>query len=409
MFRVDDNYDRNSRRAPGAAPRYRARSISQPGESMVTPEAFRTRFPTLTDSVHLASCSQGALSNDVIAALFEYQHTMREYGAPWERWMAEVDTARMMFARFIGASYDEIAVVPSASAGAFQVASTQDWSDRRRLVTTDVEFPSVAHVWLAQRNAGAEVVYVSERGGQVWTDDYDNLITEATGLVSVPLISYRNGLRLPTKTVVERARTAGAKTFVDAYQGLGVVPVDVRELGCDYLISGTLKYMLGLPGLAFLYVRSGLADAKPPIQTGWFGRVNPFEFNVRELDYPVHARRFESGTPSIPAAFGAVGGMRALEDLDPVAVAAHLSQLGGELHDGLAERGEKIVSPSDPRLRGPMVAVMDADPPTLAAYLGDQRIASSPRGDAVRLSLHYYNNTADVETVVDAIAAYRRL
>jgi selenocysteine lyase/cysteine desulfurase len=376
---------------------------------MVTPEAFRTRFPSLADNTHLASCSQGALSEQVVSALFEYQHTMRERGAPWDRWMAEVDTARRMFARFIGADYDEIAVVPSASAGAFQVASTQDWSDRRRLVTTDCEFPSVAHVWLAQQTAGAEVVYVSERGGQVCVDDYDSLITEATGLVSVPLISYRNGLRLPTRAVVEHALAAGAKTFVDAYQGAGVEPIDVRELRCDYLISGTLKYMLGLPGLAFLYVRSGFADAISPIQTGWFGRVNPFEFNAHELDYPVHARRFESGTPSIPAAFGAVGGMRALDDLDPAAVTAHVSRLSGQLHDAMIDIGEKIISPSDPHLRGPMVAVMDADPSRLAAYLADRRIVSSPRGEAVRLSLHYYNDATDLATVVDAIAAYRRL
>jgi len=376
---------------------------------MVTPEAFRSRFPTLTDLTHLASCSQGALSEQVVAALFEYQHSMREAGAPWERWMAEVNMARRMFARFVGAGDDEIAVVPSASAGAFQVASTQVWSDRRRLVTTDVEFPSVAHVWLAQQTAGAEVVYVPERDGRVWADDYDSLITEATGLVSVPLISYRNGLRLPTREVVARAHAAGAKTFVDAYQGAGVERVDVQELDCDYLISGSLKYMLGLPGMAFLYVRSGLVDAKPPIQTGWFGRVNPFEFNAHSLDYPAHARRFESGTPSIPAAFGAVGGMRALEDVDPATVTTHVSRLSGGLHQALTEMGEKIISPSDPQLRGPMVAVMDVDPSALAAYLADQRIASSPRGNAVRLSLHYYNNAADLDTVVNAIAAYRRL
>lgn len=376
---------------------------------MVTPEAFRLRFPSLADLAHLASCSQGALSQQVVAALFEYQHTMRETGAPWERWMAEVDTARRMFAHFVGAADDEIAVVPSASAGAFQVASTQDWSVRRRLVTTDVEFPSIAHVWLAQQTVGADVVYVSERDGRVWADDYDSLITEATGLVSVPLISYRNGLRLPAKEVVAHAHAAGAKAFVDAYQGAGVERVDVGELDCDYLISGSLKYMLGLPGMAFLYVRSGLVDAKPPIQTGWFGRVNPFEFNAHLLDYPDHARRFESGTPSIPAAFGAVGGMRALEGVDPVAASAHVSRLSGQLHQALTEMGEKITSPSDPHLRGPMVAVMDVDPPKLAAYLADRRIASSPRGEAVRLSLHYYNNAADLDAVVDAIAAYRRL
>ncbi|HKE65057.1 MAG TPA: aminotransferase class V-fold PLP-dependent enzyme [Micromonosporaceae bacterium] len=375
---------------------------------MPTPTSFRSRFPALRDTVHLASCSHGALSDELIGALSEYQHTLRTGGAPWDRWMAEVDTARAMFARVIGADYDEIAVVPSASAGAFQVASTQDWSDRPRLVTTDVEFPSIAQVWLAQAPTGVDVVHVAARDGVVHAEDYLDAVNDQTGLVSIPLVSYRNGMRLPTADVVAKARAMGISTVVDAYQGAGVVPIDVHDLDCDYLISGTLKYMLGIPGLAFLYVRAGLVDAISPIQTGWFGRVNPYEFNPHRVDYPAHARRFESGTPSIPAAFGAVAGMRVLETLDAIEVTAHIADLGDLLDDSLRAAGEHIASPAEAKLRGPMVAVRDGDPVRLAAYLRSQHIETSPRGDAVRLSLHFYNTQDDVVAVADAIREYRR-
>jgi selenocysteine lyase/cysteine desulfurase len=262
---------------------------------------------------------------------------------------------------------------------------------------------------LAQAAAGVDVVHVAARDGIVHAEDYGDAIDERTGLVSVPLISYRNGMRLPTAEVIAMARAMSIKTVVDAYQGAGVEPIDVRELGCDYLISGTLKYMLGLPGLAFLYVRAGLVDAVSPIQTGWFGRVNPYEFDPHKVDFPPHARRFESGTPSIPSAFGAVAGMRMLNTLDGKDVAAHIAELGEHLDDSLRMAGERIASPADSKLRGPMVAVLDDDPAKLAAYLGSQHIDTSPRGNAVRLSLHFYNTASDVAAVEEAIRRYRRI
>jgi selenocysteine lyase/cysteine desulfurase len=115
-----------------------------------SPEAFRKQFPSLADTVHLASCSQGAASLRLIAALEEFQWSLRSHGAPWDRWMAEVDAARRMFAELIGASPDEVAIVSCASQGAYQVASTIDWRRRPVIVSADLEFPSIAHVWLAQ-------------------------------------------------------------------------------------------------------------------------------------------------------------------------------------------------------------------------------------------------------------------
>ncbi|MBB4688046.1 aminotransferase class V-fold PLP-dependent enzyme [Amycolatopsis jiangsuensis] len=372
-----------------------------------SPAEFRGHFPAFADTVHLASCSQGALSDALTAELSEFQHTIREYGAPWDRWMAKVAEAREAFARLIGAGPDDIAVVPSASEGAYQVASTQSWSRQPGLVTTDLEFPSIAHVWLAQQDRGADVRFAAHHNGLVDVEDYAALIGEDTRLVSVPLISYANGLRFPVSEIAELARERGARTFVDAYQGLGVEPVDVTRLGCDYLVSGSLKYLLGISGIAFLYVRPGLRDAVPPPLTGWFGRTNPFEFDPRHLDHPEHARRFETGTPSIPSAYGAVAGLSLIHQLDAVRVRDRLRALTGQLQERLLEAGERLRSPVDEARRGPLVALADDDPDALAAFLAERRIVCSARGDVLRMSLHYYNDESDLDTVVRAIAEHR--
>lgn len=373
-----------------------------------TPQRFRERFPSLADTVHLASCSQGAASTDLVAASSEFQATMREHGAPWDLWVGEVERARSSFADVVGAEPTEIAVVPSASVGAYQVASTRSWARRPRVVTTDMEFPSVAQVWHAQQPRGAEVVHVADHDGVVAAEDYAAVLDDRVSLVSIPLASYRNGARLPVADVTAMAHDAGAHVFVDAYQAAGVLPTDVHALGCDYLVSGSLKYLLGLPGIAFVYVRDGLVDQVAPQLTGWFGRVDPFAFDPYTVDFPAAARRFETGTPSIPSAYGAVAGMTTLARVDAKAVDTHVRELGAELHARLQRAGERLWSPADPELRGAQVAVVDDDPADLAEYLAQRRIVTSPRGHVARLSLHYYNDRSDIDTVCAALADYRR-
>jgi selenocysteine lyase/cysteine desulfurase len=372
-----------------------------------SPTSFRSQFPVLTDTVHLASCSQGAASLRLIAALEEFQWSMRSHGAPWDRWMAQVETSRRMFAGLIGATPDEIAIVSCASEGAYQVASTLDWYTRSVIVSTDLEFPSIAHVWLAQGRRDAKVRFVPAHDGVVSAEDYVAAIDETTGLVSVPLASYRGGVRLPVAESVAAAKAAGARVFIDAYQAAGVLPIDVNTLGCDYLVAGALKYLLGVPGIAFLYVRAGLADDLTPALTGWFGRANPFAFDPRTLDFPPTARRFETGTPAVPSAYGAVAGLATLADADIAAVDGHVRRLASLCHERLSEAGEQIFSPQDPEVRGPQVAIVDEDPGMLAAFLAARRIVVSPRGELLRISFHYYNNEADVTSLVEAIRDYR--
>lgn len=376
----------------------------------MTPEAFRAHFPSLGETVHLCSCSQGAQSDRGIDAMAAFMASWRGGGAPWAAWTQEVEKSRLAFARVIGAHPHEVAVVSCASEGASQVASTLPMGPgRRTIVTNDLEFPSVGHVWLAQAEArGGEVRHLPAPGGAVPPGAYEEAIDEATALVSVPLVSYANGVRFPVAEVAAAAHAEGARVFVDAYQGAGVMALDVHALNCDYLVAGALKYLLGVPGIAFLYVREAILEEHRPLHTGWFGRRNPYAFDPRTLDFAPEARRFETGTPAIPAAYAAVAGLSLIEELDMAEVERHVAFLADRLQAGLLALGARLFSPADRRLRGPQVTIHADRADDMAADLATRAIFTSPRGKALRLSLHHYNNVEDVDRALEAVAAWVR-
>jgi selenocysteine lyase/cysteine desulfurase len=376
----------------------------------MTAEHFRAHFPALRDTIHLCSCSEGAQSDRVITAMAEFMYSWREHGAPWGRWMEVVEECRVRFARLIHASPDEVAVVSCASEGAHQVASTLPLQGARRaIVTNDLEFPSVGHVWLAQAEArDGRVHHLPAPDGRVTLEDYRSAVDDSVALVSAPLASYANGLRLPLRQIADLTHAAGARLFVDAYQGAGVLPVDVHALDCDYLVAGALKYLLGAPGIAFLYVRGEILEEHRPLHTGWFGRANPYAFDPRVLDFSTTARRFETGTAAIPAAYAAAAGLSLIEELDMKAVERHVADLAERLQRLLLDQGARLYSPLEREARGPQVTVRTDVPEGLTAFLARRRILASPRGSAVRLSLHYYNTASDVEAAAAAIAEFAR-
>ena len=230
---------------------------------------------------------------------------------------------------------------------------------------------------------------------------------ERTALVSIPLVSYRTGARLPVAEVITRASEVGARVFVDAYQAAGVHPIDVAALGCDYLVSGCMKYLLGIPGIAFLYVRGGVADEQPPQLTGFYGRANPIAFDPHALDWPDDARRMQINMPTLPSAMAANAGLKLINSLDGDAVAGHVDGLVDAAIERLTAIGAPLFSPTEPQLRGPQVAVVDDDPMGLARFMNARRIFPA-RGHVVRLSFHYFNDQADLDAACEAIAQWRR-
>lgn len=367
------------------------------------PEAFRSHFPALKEMVHLASCSQGAFSTEVNYALTDLARSLHLHGAPWGEWMTEVENLRSEFASFINTTPDHIAIVPTASAGAYQVASAFNWDNNADVVTSAIEFPSIGQVFQAQKVNGAKIRYIDDAHAALEADSWSDCITDTTKLVSVPLVSYQTGNMPDVATIIRQAQKRGATTFIDAYQGAGVVPIDVQELDCDYLVTGSLKYLLGLAGVAFLYVKNVSRADRVPEFTGWFGRQNPFGFDPQDTSHPAEARRYEGGTPSVPSVYASLAGLRLIESIDQHQGFDHVKNLREYAADEISRAGMEVCQPSAKDSRGPQVAVRLANPDRAADELRAEHIVTAPRNDLLRISLHYYTNQSDIDRTVTAL------
>ena len=369
----------------------------------------RSRFPIFERLTYLNSCSQGALSHDVRAAYEAYLTDWDEKGAPWEYWVERAETARATFARLIGGEPDEVAVTTSLSAGVSALASTFDWSQRAKVVVSDFEFPTVGQIWHAQELRGAEVVHVPQSEGVIPVEHFDELIDERTALVAVTAVCYRNGARLPVEEVVELAHSRGALVLLDAYQAIGSYPIDVGELGVDFLGAGVLKYLLASAGLGFLWCRGALTESLLPTQTGWFADRNIFEMDVHDYSPSPTARRFESGTPPIPAIYAGIAGVELISEIGIAATREHVTALNERLIDGVDELGGSVATPRDPEQRGALVCIRSTDAPALVQALGEEGIVTSERDGNLRVSAHAYNVEEDIDTVLAALGRHRDL
>ncbi|TWJ20900.1 selenocysteine lyase/cysteine desulfurase [Micromonospora endolithica] len=371
---------------------------------MRLPSTIRGRIPSLAQTVHLAACSIAPRSTGMDEALAAMLDDLARPSF-WSAAEEQVTDARRRFAQLIGAEVDQVAILPNVSIAAHQAVSGRRWRRRRDLLTTTAEFPAVAHVWLAQENRGARVRWCGSRAGRVNADDYLRAITIDTALVSVPAVTHRDATRLNIRRVADAAHAAGAAVIVDAYQAAGVMPLHVDALRCDYLITGTGKYLLGLPGLAFLYARHPNGPA--PGLTGWMGRTDPHALDPTRLDFPSHARRFETGTPSVAAAYAAVAGLTLIQDLNLTAVREHTQRLLASAAHRLTDQGEIVDLARSVDERGAHLTLIEPHAWAMAAWLENHGIAVAPRRGVVRVAVHAYTSDDDIDALCDAIAVYR--
>jgi selenocysteine lyase/cysteine desulfurase len=374
--------------------------------SRLSPSQFRSRFPIFERRVYVNSCSQGALSTDVEAAMREYMESWHDGGSPWELWVEQVERLRTAFAASIGADREEIAVMPSASAGINAVASALSFGgSRSTVVMGEFEFPTMAQVWLAQERRGATITWARAEGDRLEVSAYAAVIDDRTLIVPTTNVCFRNGHKTDVAGVTKHAHAHGAYVFLDDYQRTGSSPIDVHALGVDFMVTGCLKYLLAAAGVAFLYVRHDLIGRFEPTITGWFGRVNPFAFRIDALDWSPTASRFESGTPPVPNAYAALGALGLLDRIGYDAVGQQVSSLVERYRSAAEGSGFVVRTPADPARRGPLVVVQSVDAPALVTRLADRGIVASSRGNGLRVSFHAYNNEADVDAVVEALQA----
>ncbi|UCC71502.1 MAG: aminotransferase class V-fold PLP-dependent enzyme [Gemmatimonadota bacterium] len=366
--------------------------------------AWQREFPSLAATVHVANCSHGPQSLRVRGAVDAYLDSWLEKGMDWESWIAEIHGAKEAFARLIGAKPTEVALSTSASAAVSSVASAlATGGERRRVLTTEAEFPTVGHVWLAHARYGLEVEFIPVRDGAIELNEYEARVDERTLIVSATHVYYQNGFKQDVKRIAGIAHRAGALALVDAYQSLGTCRVDVGELDVDILVSGNQKYLLGVPGVAFVYVKEELVERLEPALTGWFGRVNPFAFDPKTLDYARDARRLETGTPPVFAAAAARAGMELIEEADPGRIEARIDALSAHAIEAAARCGLEYSGPHDVRRKGATTAIRVPEPTRVEGLLKERNVVASARGDVIRIAPHFFTTTEDIDRALDEL------
>ncbi len=367
---------------------------------------FRSKFPILTRSVYLNSCAKGALCTPVIDAYSQFLRDWDQYGSPWQMWMQKAEELRAGLGKFMGAKASEIALTLSVSSGADSIASALDYGKRRKVVLGDQEYPTMAQIWLAQRSYGAHIEFVHSRTHCPTPEDYERVVDQNTLIVPLTHVSFRNGSTLAVKEITEVCHRRGAWVLLDDYQCTGTRPVDVKALGVDFAVTGMLKYMLGPPGIAFIYVREDLVSQLEPRATGWFGRQDPFSLDIAQVNYADSARRFETGTFPVGAIYGSLAALALIEALGAQHIAAQISRVTRHVLPQLAEIGMKLTTPQDSS--GPMVAIETDELYPLLEHMAQRNIIIAGRNNLFRASFHAYNTIADGDCLVESLRDWAR-
>ena len=372
---------------------------------------YRAEFPVVEARTYLISASLGPLSRRSRALAEEHLDLWQRLG-PEELWFEHgfprLEECRELFARLIGADVDEVAIVPSVSSGMSSLASCLDFAARPGVVLTDMDFPTNHYVWRAQQVAGAKLdVVTSPDGIRVEADRVAERIGDSTQIVNVNRVLFESSWIMDVPAIVEAAHAAGAYVLVDDYHGSGVLPIDVHELDVDFLVSGALKWLCGGQGIAFLYCRGDLLQTMEPRVVGWFGTKDFFDFGRGDLRPRDDARRFETGTSALPQAWTAVGGLSTILEVGVDAIRARNLELTRGIIERAAELGLQLLSPEDDDRRGGLVRVRvpggrEGAKAVLHA-LFERDVVLDQRGDALRISPHFFNDERDLDNCFAAL------
>lgn len=331
----------------------------------------------------------------------------------WESWIAEVERARAAFASLLGTTPSTIAVGTSVSQLVSSVASAlvtngQAQSTHRRIVSSVTDFPGVVHAWLAMRAHGWQVdLLEADEHNCVGAERFCAALEQDTALLSVPHVSYTNGALLDLPALLDAAHARGCLVFVDAYQSLGTIPLDVQASAVDFLAAGTLKYLCGTAGIAFLYVNPRVQEQFHPTVTGWFGRQNPFAFDPRQLDYAASASRFDLGTPPVLNAYAARAGIELLLATGIEPIRAQILRLSASAIEHAARLGLTINGPLEASARGATTAIETSSPEhahQIEVDLRQRSMLVSARGRLVRLAPHGFTTEEEMLETLTAIA-----
>jgi kynureninase len=362
---------------------------------------WRAEFPILDTCTYLVSHSLGAMPTSARASVSEFLDAWDHRGVrAWhEGWWDIGRTTGDLLAPILGVPTGTISMHQNVTVAMGIVASCHRFDARRRkVVLTDLEFPTNIYLFEGCRRYGAEIAMVrSDDGIRVPLDRLLDAIDDETALVPLSLVLFRSGCVQDARAVVEKAHKVGARVALDVYQAAGTLPMSLEQLGVDYAVGGSVKWLCGGPGAGYLYVRPDVAKAVEPVLVGWAAHAEPFKFEAAAIRYADAPERFQSGTPNVPALYAARAGYQIVAEIGVEAIREKSLRLTRTIMDHAVTRGYTLNTPRDDPERGGAVVVDMPDAQAVADELVRRQVIIDYRpGAGIRMSPHFYNTDEEV-------------
>ncbi len=373
--------------------------------------ARRAEFPILSTCTYLISNSLGAMPARTGQRLADYARGWATQGVlAWDEWLETARTTADLISGLIGAGRDEVTIFQNVSICESVLISCLDFSGpRNKVVYSDLEFPTVHYVWQAQARRGARLQVVKSQDGiRADVEALCDAIDETTIAVPISHVLFRSSAICDVASIVEKAHRVGAFVFLDVFQSIGTLPINVKALGVDAVVGGCLKWLCGGPGAAFLWVRPDLYDRLEPSMVGWFGHKRPFDFDMGAFAGADDVWRYAGGTSNVPALYAAISGLEIIADAGVDAIRARSVELSSLLIDRALEHRLTVRSPLDAAARGGHVTLDVPDARRACDELIRRGFMVDFRPNAgIRIAPHFYNTRDEVEAVVRELAAIR--
>jgi kynureninase len=368
--------------------------------------AYRAEFPILQKKTYLNSCSLGALSLRSIRGMETFMEMWNEWGAHawYEIWLGEIAKVREKFASLIGAQLHEVAIAPNVSTALSSIATGLDYSKRNKVLLADMDFPTLAYQWLVKERQGVQCEFV-ESSDRIYTPPelFEEKIDDHTALIATSRVFFTSGYIQDVRAVADIAHKHGAYVLIDDYQGTGQIPINVVNQDIDFLVTGTLKWLMGGPGLALVYIREGLTSQLQPTIAGWFGHRDQFQFKTREFEFRPDATRVEMGTPAVPTVYTANGGLDIVKEISVESICERTRYLTNDLIARAREKGWTVRAPNEPERRSSIVMLELDRPEEIVRALVERNIITDSRPGLLRISPYFYNTIEENAIVIEAI------
>jgi cysteine desulfurase/selenocysteine lyase len=367
-------------------------------------DKVRGWFPVTRNKVFLNHAAQSPLPKPVADAVRKYAEDFSNFGDTSIEWN---NGGKTLFAKLIGAKPEEIALIENTSMGMNIAANVLHYPPGSKIVTTDLEYPSVVYPWL-RRSLGVKVHYVKNVSGKILLDDVEEAVDDKTVAVAVSHVEYVNGFRNNLRAISEIAHKHGAYLIVDAIQSAGAIPIDVKRDDVDFLATACYKWLLSPPGAGYLYVKGELIEKFEPPFVGW-ASVKPEVFetidfwDIWSLRLSETASRFEVGSPSFISFVGAAEALKMILNFGIENIEGRILKLTDYLIASIQNLGLELFTPEEKQYRSGIVLFKIQKPQELVAKLRQKGIVVSARAHGIRVSPHFYNTEDEIDKLVEEI------